>query len=322
MPPAPADATSPPKATAAAFIDPAALMRIKSLQVRARIIVQGFLRGLHRSPDHGFSVEFSEYRQYSPGDDPKYLDWRLYARTDRYFLKRFEEETNLRCHVLLDLSRSMGFGTLAYTKADYARTATATLAYFLASQRDAVGLLTFSDSVIDYLPARYRPGHLQRLMAALDRSVAGQGTDLVSPLEQVARTVRKRGLLVLVSDLLTDAAVLAAKLQLLRSQGHEIVLIRVLDPAEVDFSFNAASTFIDLETGRNLYIDPAAARDRYRENYDRHAKQIAETCASLGVDLFTFVTSQPLELTLFDFVQSRARGGKMAMRARPGGGGR
>src|SRR6476469_2330125 len=131
----------PPRGSAVPFIDPPTLMRIKSLQLRARVVVQGFLSGLHRSPHHGFSVEFSEYRQYTPGDDPRHLDWRLFARTDRYYIKRFQEETNLRCHLLVDLSQSMGYGSLAYNKVDYARTCAATLAYFLAMQRDAVGLV-------------------------------------------------------------------------------------------------------------------------------------------------------------------------------------
>jgi uncharacterized protein (DUF58 family) len=295
-------------------------MRIKSLQVRARIIVQGFLSGLHRSPNHGFSVEFSEYRQYSPGDDTRYIDWRLFARSDRYYLKRFEEETNLRCHVLLDLSRSMGYGSGEYTKADYARTMAATLAHFLSTQRDAVGLVTFPDAVADYLPARYRPGHLQRLMACLERATAGTRTDIVSPLQQIARTVHKRGLMVLVSDLLTDVFELGKQLQYLRSQGHEVVILRVLDPAEVEFPFTDASTFVDAETGRDLFIDPAAARERYQENYHRHARDLEQACARLGVDVRTILTSQPLELTLYDFVQSRARAGRQVQRAAGAGG--
>src|SRR4051812_14795615 len=202
--------------TAGSFIDPHTLMRIKNLQLRAKIIVQGFLSGLHRSPHHGFSVEFSEYRQYTPGDDPRYLDWRLFARSDRYYIKRFEEETNLRCHLLVDLSKSMGFGSIGYTKVDYARTAAATLAYFLSMQRDAVGLLTFDERIAEYIPARYRPGHLHRLILCLERAVAGRSTDLSAPLEQVAATVRKRGLVVLLSDLLADTELLRTRLGFLR----------------------------------------------------------------------------------------------------------
>src|SRR3954469_3391417 len=266
-------ATSTPTSrarSASSFIDPATLMRIKSLQLRAKIVVQGFLSGLHRSPHHGFSVEFSEYRQYSPGDDPRHLDWKLYARSDRYYIKRFEEETNLRCHLLVDMSRSMGYGSVAYTKVDYARTVAATLAYFLSMQRDAVGLVTFDQRIADYLPARYRPGHLHRLMVCLERAVAGTSTDLSAPLEQVAATVRKRGMIVLISDLLVSTDRLKTHLGSLRSQGHEVVLLRVLDPAEVDFSFDRPAMFFDMESGRNLYVDPAAARGAYRRNFEQH----------------------------------------------------
>ncbi|HMP05692.1 MAG TPA: DUF58 domain-containing protein, partial [Lacipirellulaceae bacterium] len=150
------------------FADPQTLLRIKSLPMRARVVVEGFYAGIHRSPYHGFSVEFSEYRPYAPGDDLRYLDWRLLARSDRYYIKRFEDETNLLCHLLVDMSRSMSYGSTGCAKSEYARTLAATLAWFLSQQRDAVGLVTFDEQVIDLLPPRYRPGHLRRLMAALD----------------------------------------------------------------------------------------------------------------------------------------------------------
>jgi uncharacterized protein (DUF58 family) len=301
--------------TTSSFIDPPTLMRIRSLQLRAKIVVQGFLSGLHRSPHHGFSVEFSEYRQYSPGDDPRYLDWRLYARSDRYFIKRFQEETNLRCHLLVDLSRSMGYGSIPYTKVEYARTAAATLAYFLSMQRDAVGLVTFDQQIADFVQPRYRPGHLHRLMVCLERAVAGTSTDLSAPLEQVAATVRKRGMIVLISDLLAPVDSLRQQLGYLRSQGHEVVLMRVLDPAELDFAFDKAATFVDIETGRDLYVDPALARPQYVENFSRHAAEIEQICRELGISFHQLPTSQPLELTLFDFLQSRMHGGRQTVRA-------
>src|SRR3954454_2227992 len=278
--------SSPPAPSAGSFIDAPTLMRIKSLQLRAKVVVQGFFSGLHRSPHHGFSVEFSEYRQYTPGDDPRYLDWRLYARTDRYYIKRFQEETNLRCYLLVDLSRSMGFGSLPYTKVEYARTAAATLAYFLSTQRDAVGLVTFDQQIADFVPPRYRPGHLHRLMVCLERAVAGTSTDLSAPLEQVAATVRKRGMVVLISDLLANTAQLRTHLGYLRSQGHEVVLLRVLAPAELDFDFKKPAMFHDLESGKDLYIDPAAARARYRQNFTNHAAEIEKVCRELGIDLY------------------------------------
>src|SRR5581483_5937118 len=180
------------------------LMAIRNLEWRARVIVQGFWRGLHRSPYHGFSVEFTEYRQYSPGDDTRYLDWRLYARTDRPYLKRFEDETNLRCHLVVDQSRSMEYASGQYNKAEYARTLAATLAWFLHHQGDAVGLVTFDDRAREYLPPRQRRGHLRQLMLALEKSGGGRGTSLQAPLQRVADLARHRGLVVLLSDLLAS----------------------------------------------------------------------------------------------------------------------
>ena len=165
-----------------------ALMAIRNLELRARVVVEGFWNGLHRSPYHGFSVEFTEYRQYSPGDDTRYLDWRLYARSDRYYLKKFEDETNLRCHLLVDQSRSMTYGSLGYSKSDYARTLAATLAWFLNGQGDAVGLFTFDERVRDYLPARHRHGHLRQFMLALENESEGRETNLGEPLRRVDGT--------------------------------------------------------------------------------------------------------------------------------------
>lgn len=309
------ESTAPKGVPATSFIDPPTLMRIKSLQMRARIVVHGFLSGLHRSPHHGFSVEFSEYRQYSPGDDLRHLDWRLFARSDRYYIKRFEDETNLRCHLLVDMSRSMGFSSLAYTKVDYARTVAATLAYFLSTQRDAVGLLTFDQEISDYVPARYRPGHLHRLMVCLERAVAGASTDISAPLEQVAATVRKRGMIVLISDLLAPADALRSRLGFLRSQGHEVVLLRVLDPAEIDFGFDKAANFVDIETGRDLYIDPAAARAEYQMKFRQHADELEKMCREMGISFNVLSTDQPLEMALFDFLQSRMRAGRQVQRS-------
>jgi len=172
------------------LISPKALMSIRNLELRARVVVEGFWNGLHRSPYHGFSVEFSEYRQYAEGDDPRYVDWRVFARSDRYFIKKFEDETNLRCYLLADNSRSMGFSSLSYTKAEYAATLAATLAYFLYLQGDAVGLLTFDEQIREYLPARHRTGHLRHLMLALEQPAVGRATDLTSPLKRIIEVVR------------------------------------------------------------------------------------------------------------------------------------
>jgi uncharacterized protein (DUF58 family) len=304
------------------LIDPQTLMRIKSLQIRARVAVEGFIKGIHRSPYHGFSVEFSEYREYSPGDDPRYLDWRLYARSDRYYVKRFEDETNLRCYLMLDSSRSMGYRSGAYSKSEYARTAAATIAYFLSTQRDAVGLLTFEDRITEYLPPRHRPGHLRRLMALLEREPEGRATNLAEPLEQIAATVRKRGLIVLISDLLAPTDALKTRLGYLRSRGHDVVVLRILDPAEVDFQFATPAMFHDVESGRELYIDPASARAEYLRRFAAHAAEVERACVDLGVEYESITTDRPLELVLFDLLKARMRRGRRpGRRTAPGRGG-
>jgi uncharacterized protein (DUF58 family) len=309
-----ANPTGPSPRPAGSFVDPAALMRIKNLELRAKIVVEGFMSGLHRSPYHGFSVEFSEYRQYSPGDDTRYLDWRLLARTDRYYIKRFEEETNLRCHLLVDMSRSMAYGTLGHDKLEYARTIAATIAYFLSLQRDAVGLLAFDEAVIEYLPPRYRPGHLHRLMLALSRPAAGTATNIDAALERTAALLTKRGLVVLISDLLAPTAMLEKNLGYLRTRGHEVVVLRVLDPSEIDFK--SPAMFHDVESGKQLYVDPESVRGEYLRRFGEHAAAIRQTCLNLGVDFSTVSTSDPLEIALFDFMYARQqRGGKTAQRS-------
>jgi uncharacterized protein (DUF58 family) len=280
-------------------------MSIRNLEMRARVVVEGFWTGIHRSPYHGFSVEFTEYRQYTPGDDPRYLDWRVFARSDRYFIKKFEDETNLRCHLLVDNSRSMTYGSNGYTKAQYAATLAATLACFLYLQGDAVGLLTFDEDVRDYLPARHRAGHLRHLMLALEKPAGGQNTNLAPPLKRIADIVRKRGLMVLLSDFLAPIEKLEAELITLTAAGNEVILFQILDPAELAFEFAAPTMFRDLESGRTLFIDPATARKEYLRRLEAHCANLRVTCQKLGVSYLRLATNQPLERALFDFVRER-----------------
>jgi uncharacterized protein (DUF58 family) len=316
----------PPRAGAAPagegpFIHPRALMAIRNLELRARVVVEGFWAGLHRSPYHGFSVEFTEYRQYTPGDDPRYLDWRLYARSDRYYLKKFEDETNLRCHLLTDLSRSMDYGTGGWTKAAYAATLAATLAAFLHQQGDAVGLLTFDERLRDYLPARHRPGHLRHLMLALEKPAGGADTDLAAPLTRIVELVRKRSLMVLLSDLLAPVAQWEQSIASLAACGHEIVVFHLLDPAERDFQFERPILFRDVETGRELFIDPVPARREYLARFEAHLAAARAACERLGVAFHAMTTDRPLELALFDFVRSRMQTRRLIRRRARGGAG-
>ncbi|MEQ1905276.1 MAG: DUF58 domain-containing protein [Pirellulaceae bacterium] len=286
-------------------IDTSTLMKIASLELRAKAVVEGFMSGLHRSPYHGFSVEFSDYRPYSPGDDLRYLDWRLLARSDRRYIKRFEDETNLRCYLVLDNSRSMQFGVGEVVKAEYAKTLAATLAYFFTQQRDAVGLLTFDQKIQELIQPRFRPGHLRRIMVALDRAPDGQATDVRGSLEQLATTFHKRGLVILVSDLLTPALELRKPLAILRSRGHEVILLRVLDPTEVTFDFREPKIFVDVESGRDLYVDPISIRDRYQTKFREHEKQIQALSSELGIEYYRVTTDQAMDRVLFNVITSR-----------------
>jgi uncharacterized protein (DUF58 family) len=303
------------KPSASAAIDPRAVMRIKSLPLRAKVVVEGFYHGLHRSPFHGFSVEFSEYRPYTVGDDLRSLDWKLYARTDRYYIKKFEDETNRGCYLVLDQSRSMGFGSLEYTKIEYARTLAATLAYYFTLQRDSVGLMTFDESIGDFISARQREGHLRQLMVSLAREVTGRGTDLDLPLRQIASLIRRRGLIVLVSDLLAPAEALRTNLAYLRSRGHEVVILRILDPAELELQIQSPSMVVDMESQREIYLDPQAARQSYQQQFARHRDQLQSICDALGIDLYPMQTRDPLEQALFHLVSTQRRRGAAASRA-------
>ena len=306
---------------ASSYIDAAAIMRIKNLELRAKVVVEGFYNGLHRSPFHGFSVEFSEYRPYVVGDDPRYVDWKLWARSDRYYIKQFEDETNRRCHLVVDLSKSMQYGSIEYAKIDYARTLAATFAYYLLLQRDNTGLFTFDESVIDYLPARYRPGHFRRLLSFLERKPQGTGTDLARPLNQVVQLVKKRGLVLLLSDVLTPVENLEKSFRYLRARGHDVMLLRVLDPAEVDFSFSQPTMFQDIESGRNLFIDPAEAKHEYVERFSKHEAQLKLLCDQLGIDFFTVRTDDPLDRALFDLLVAQIRRGRQVAVGKSSSGG-
>ncbi|MCA9031203.1 MAG: DUF58 domain-containing protein, partial [Planctomycetaceae bacterium] len=230
---------------------------------------------------------------------------KLYARSDRYYVKRYEDETNLRCHLILDQSRSMQFGSVGYTKADYARTLTATLAYFLNSQRDAIGLCSFSAEVDEYLPPRFRPGWLRRMIVALEKESPGKVTDLARVLATIAERTRKRSLLVLVSDFLAPIDELETQLGLLRAARHEVAVFQILDPAECTLAFDAPALFEDLETGEEIYVDPETARADYIRQFEQHQRNVQAICERLGVQVTQLQTNDPLEQALADFLRLR-----------------
>lgn len=285
-------------------IDPTALMQIKNLTLRAKSVVEGFMNGLHRSPVHGFSVEFSQYRPYVQGDDPRRVDWKLLARTDRYYVKQYEDETNRRCYLVVDQSRSMAYGSLPYTKAAYARTLAATFAYYLTQQRDAVGVMTCGHSGEDFLPARHRTGHLQQLLRQLERESEGTESNLADALSRLAARSQRRGLVIILTDALLPPADLALPLGYLRGRGHEVVMIRILDPREIDFDLPASTMLRDMETGKQIYVDPMNAKKIYDERFNAHLAELTDLCHRRAARLTTIATNQPLEDALLELVSS------------------
>jgi uncharacterized protein (DUF58 family) len=287
------------------LMNPAVVMSIRSLELRAKRIVDGFRTGLNKSPRHGFSVEFSEYRAYSPGDDPRFFDWKLYGRTDRSYIRLFEDETNLRCYLMLDVSLSMTFGSLGWSKIDYARTVAASLAWLMNRQGDAVGLTTFDSHVRSVVPARYRPGQLRRLLGTMEEPAEGVDTKPAVALEDVARRLRKRGLVILISDLLAPVAELRDGLRLLRGCLHDLVVLQLLDPVERSLEFPGPRLFVDLETGRQVYSEPGSSRAAYQRQLDAHLQSVRAECEAVGAGFRLLTTDQPLELVLAEFLQAR-----------------
>jgi uncharacterized protein (DUF58 family) len=301
------------------FVDPRALMSIRHLELRAKVVVEGFWTGLHRSPYHGFSVEFTEYRQYTPGDDPRHLDWKLFARSDRYYIKKFEDETNLRCSLLVDRSRSMEYAENGISKKDYANTLAATLSYFLNRQGDAVGLMTFDKSIQEYMPARNRPGHLRQLMQALEKPCEGKQTDLDDPMRRMMDLIHKRGLIVVISDFLAPLDSLEHNLTTLAAYGHEVQLFQILDPSERHFTFQSPVQLEDQESGVQMHVDPHQARDSYMLQLNKHLGRLKDACHAAGADYTLLTTDQPLEKGLFDFLKARMHGRRSVRRRGQGG---
>jgi len=300
--------------TPAQGIDPQALFAIKDLELRARVVVEGLWSGLHRSPFAGFSVEFTEYRQYSAGDDLRHLDWKLLARSDRSYIKKFEEETNLRCLILVDTSRSMLFGSKGWTKADYARTLAATFAYYLGQQRDVVGLALFDSVVHDYLPPRWKPGHFRHMLALLERAPDGRETRLGDAMNQVALLCPKRSLVLVLSDFLSPVSEWDQALAHLAAARHDVRAVQILDPAEINLEFGEAAQWEDIEIGGRIYVDPAQARAGYRERFDAHQVELRAALEKRGVTCQTALTTQPLDFVLLELLQANAARRSLARR--------
>lgn len=287
------------------FLDPTVLARIDNLALLARIVVDGFVNGLHRSPYKGVSTDFAEHRAYMPGDDIRRVDWRVYARTDRFYIKQFEAETNADVAFLLDVSASMGYGSGEVTKLDYARFLTASLAYFSARQRDRVGLYAFDHDVIEYV--RPSSAHLDKILHAVARVKAERAGRWEEPLARVANTFRRRGILVVISDFYDDPVEITTTLGSLKAQGHDVVAFHALDTAEVDFPFERASNFQDLETKELLPVVPDKLAREYRVQISAHTDALKKLFGRNGIDYVLLNTAEPLDQALYTYLMFRQK---------------
>jgi len=289
------------------FIDIETLMQLKSYDLRAKIVVDSYLNGLHRSPYHGYSSRFSEYKPYVEGDDLRYLDWKLYARSDRYYIRKYESESNVKCQVLLDLSLSMEFNHIGWSKADYACTLAATLAYFLYGQRDSFGLMSFDDDILEVLPAKSRRGHLNHFLAALEKRGKSEQSQIATALKQSVEVYSQRGLLVIISDMMMDLDQLEEHLGYLRAAGHEIILFQVLDPLELNMDLEKPALFEDMESGEKMFINPSVIRDEYQAKIKDHNKALQAICENTGILYQSMTTDIPLNVALADFLRFREK---------------
>jgi len=289
------------------FLRPEVAARLKGIDLRARLVVEGFLAGLHRSPYKGFSVEFTEHRQYMPGDELKRIDWRVYGRTDRFFIREYEEETNLRAYLVLDSSNSMSFRTSGISKLEYASCLAASLAYLLLHQKDSAGLITFSDRIDSFIPPRSTPVHLNVLLGALERLKPGGDTDVAATLHQLAERVKRRGLIILLSDLWDDESAVVSALRHFRFRKHEVLVFHVLDPAERDFGFRQPVVLRDLETGAELTVDPRVVGHKYRQALAGRLSLFERRCAEGLIDYHRFTTDTPFDQALFAYLERRRR---------------
>jgi len=290
------------------YLDPAALARVKNLSLVARSVVEGFITGLHSSPYKGFSVEFAEHRKYTAGDNPRHLDWRVLGRTDRLYIKQYEEETNLRAQILLDCSGSMAYGEPpSITKLQYASYLTAVLAYMMMRQQDAVGMTTFDTKVRLDLPARSSPRHFDEMMNQLEAIKPGRPTSLGATLHRLADRFKRRCLIILISDLYDDPEAVEPALHHFHYKRHEVIVFHVLDHAEITFPFRDTASFVDMETGERLQVDPAYVRDEYRRQLDAFIARYRKICADCQFDYVLTDTSVPFDSMLSRYLEKRTR---------------
>ncbi len=289
------------------YLDPEVVGKLKGMELRARMVVEGFIAGLHKSPYHGFSVEFAEHRQYMPGDNIRDIDWKVYAKSDRFYIKQYEEETNLKAYLLLDCSASMGYASGNTVKLDYASVLAASLSLMMLRQRDAVGLVTFDEKIRRYVPPRSKSGHLHILLQELANQKPSDKTNISVALHEMAERISRRGLIMIFSDLFDDPEKIISGLKHFRHKKHEVILFHILDPRERDFAFPTEAIFKDLETGEEITTLPWQIKKHYQQASKDFADKIAAECRASRIDYHLTDTSLPFDKALYAFLSKRER---------------
>lgn len=290
-------------------LQPEIVSRLSRLDLVARLVVEGFITGLHRSPYHGFSVEFSEYRPYMPGDAIRNVDWKVWGRTDRFYVKQFEEETNLKCYLLLDGSGSMGYGSGPVSKLQYAVHLSAALTYLMLKQRDAVGLITFDEAIRTYHPPRSVMSYLHVLLKTLDTIQSTGQTGVAHTFHEMAERIKRRGLVIVLSDLMDDSNAILNALKHFRHKKHEVIVFHVLDPQEKELNFKGNVIFVDMESGEKIETQPDQFRSVYRQMITERIAHFKSECHAHRIDYVPLMTSQPYDVALMQYLMKRSRGG-------------
>ncbi len=297
------------------YLDSKTLEKIKRMDVRARLVVEGFITGKHRSPYNGLAVEFATHREYAPGDDIKHIDWKVWSKTDRLYIKEYEEETNLKCHIILDCSKSMRYGEdSGWSKFDYAATAAASLAFLMQQQQDAISLITFSNKIEQALKPSSHPSHLKLILHELEKTQPDNKTDVGEVFLDLANHVKKRGMVVIFSDLFVDLENLEKMLQQFRIRRHEVVVFHVMHDHELDFPFQDNTLFKGLEIQAQLHTEPRALRQSYIEAVERYMKRVKKVCATGGIDHILLNTSKPLDAMLSSYLSFRQKSRRSLLR--------
>jgi uncharacterized protein (DUF58 family) len=287
------------------YLDPLTLAKVRGLELQARLVVEGYMSGMHKSPYHGFSVEFAQHREYVPGDDTRHIDWKVYSRTGRFYLKQYEEETNLICWIVLDISDSMHYGSTGVTKYDYACMAAASLAYLVLHQADSIGFITFDNQIRALRKPSSQASHLKELIRMMNQG-AGQEKSRMGPLfHDLAERITRRGLVFIISDMFDEVPELLAGFKHLRHRRHEVVLWHILDAAEINFPFQEATLFRGLEQYPELLTDPRSLRASYLENFGNFIQQLKSGCRSQNIDYVQLRTDTPLNVALSSYLGQR-----------------